>query len=62
MAQITGIFRIGRDAELRYTQGGKESGQTDHGRAKADGCAPAPRQTAPQQSGRFDDLGDDIPF
>lgn len=23
MAQITGIFRIGRDAELRYTQGGE---------------------------------------
>jgi single-strand DNA-binding protein len=45
-------------------QDGGASGQTDHGREKADGYAPnqdySPKPNKPKPS--FDDLGDDIPF
>lgn len=38
--------------------GGKPEGNTEHGKAKADGYAPQKEKPKPS----FDDLGDDIPF
>ncbi len=53
---------VGRVIELEFAGGNKSdqpSGQTDHGRAKADGYAPEPKPVSKQS---FDDLEDSIPF